>query len=434
MHQSQSWVKPVFSAFCLVLSILGWMILSPTAIGGRTTYIILIGNSMEPDFRRGDLVLVQPALTYNIDDIVAYAQPDIGTVFHRIIDTNDDGFVMKGDHNSWEDFYFPNEEEIIGKFWIKLSSVGTYIHYLRQPVPLSLLVITFLGLILFSMIYENPRKKRNDNQKANGMDKKISDYIYLISAIVFSALILAIVSFSRPLQGPTEDNVEYTHKGNFNYYSYASENVYENNILQSGDPIFRELNNSFNIIFSYELDSDQKANIQGTYRLLGEISEASGWNRTIEIVPLSLIVENSFISEGVLELSDIQALTDNYEAQTGIYNNRYTLTIKPEIILQGRIGDRDFSDTFIPELPFSYDEQKLVLIEDKSSDTDVLNPVQESAVLGSKEAPNTISIFGFKLNVLMGRLISIYTLFFSIIAFSIVLWKQKKVNNVSIEI
>lgn len=204
-----------------------------------------------------------------------------------------------------------------------------------------------------------------------------------------------------------------------------AEDVYEDDILQSGDPIFRQLNNSFNVRFSYELSSTQPVSIQGTYRLLVEISEASGWKRTLEIIPLSLIVENTFMSEGILDLSDVQALTDNFEEQTGIFNNRYTLTIKPEVIIQGKIGSRDFSDTFSPKLPFSFDDQKMILIEDSTESLDVLNQIQHSVVLGFRSKPNTISILGIVFNMLLLRLISIYGLFISAVMFGWIYRKQK---------
>jgi signal peptidase I len=439
MPNSRGWIKPIFSSIGLVLSLIGWVILSPSAIGGNTHYIILIGNSMEPDFFRGDLVLVQPAHQYNIGDIVAYTQPDVGTIFHRIVDISDDGFTLKGDHNSWEDSYFPNEEEILGKFWIKIPSAGTYLQYLRKPGLFAIVVLGFSGLILFTLFFDHSRKKGNSVQEnissvqkvheEDDMDNKISDEIYLVSAVGFLALILIGVSFAQPIETSTADNYEYTHIGNFEYYSYVTNDVYEDNILQSGDPIFRQLNNSFNIIFSYELKSDHTASMQGTYRLLAKISEASGWERTIEIIPPSLIVENSFTSEGTLDLSDIQELTDNYEEQTGIYNNRFTLTITPEVSIQGKIGGRNFSDIFVPELPFSFDDQKLILIDDTSDSTDVLNPVQGSTVLGTKETDNTLSILGFELDILLARFIAIYLLLMAIIALLWISHRQQKTAN-----
>ncbi len=442
MPSSRNWIRPIFSAISLVVSLLGWIILTPDAIGGQTSYIILIGNSMEPDFKRNDLVLVQPASSYNIGDIVAYAQPDIGTVFHRIIDIGEDGFLLKGDHNSWVDSYHPREDEILGKFWIKIPSAGKYLQYLRKPGTFTLVAVFFAGLILFTLGFDSFTKKKRYNQKSNGsvlviqkeddMDKKASDTIYLISAVAFIAIILAVVSFSKPLEDMVADNFEYLHIGDFEYYSYVPENVYEDNILQSGDPIFRQLNNSFNIIFSYELSSAQPASIQGTYRLLAKISEASGWERSIEVVPPSLIVETSFISEGILNLADIQVITDNLEEQTGIFNNQYELTIIPEIIIQGTIGGRDFSDIYTPELSFSFDDQKLILIEDKTGETDVLNPVQASVVLGSKLGPNTLSILGFELNILLARFISICGILISIIAFAwFFFWQKKNVAKIN---
>src|SRR5689334_9978269 len=79
---------------------------SPTKWGGAVTYVIVDGNSMEPVFHLGDLVLIRTEPAYEIGDAVVYQNEEMHRfVFHRIIATELDHFVMKGDHNSWLDSY-----------------------------------------------------------------------------------------------------------------------------------------------------------------------------------------------------------------------------------------------------------------------------------------------------------------------------------------
>lgn len=428
-------LRPILSAICIVLVLTGWIIFAPSGIGGQTTYIILVGNSMEPDFKYGDLVLVRNASKFFVGDIVTYNQPDVGTILHRIVRIENGSYILKGDNNSWEDTYEPSEQEIIGKLWIHIPTVGKFFQLLRTPGVFSMMIVSFSALVLLTLFHDNSEKNHQHDQisdtciqedKVQKMDKKYSDSLYLVFVIGFIAAILAFTSFTQPLKSSSTDNIAYTHYGYFEYYADVPDDVFEGNVLQSGDPIFRQLNDSFEITFSYELKSDQFKSVQGTYRLLAKINESSGWNRTVEIIPYSLIVENSFTSSGTLDLSEIQTLVDNFEEQTGISNNRYTLDIIPEVILEGTIGGREFEDTFMPEMAFSFDDQKLILSDESTGSSDILNPVESGVVLGSQDTDNTISILGFDLSVLIIRLISIYGISTSLIAFILLSRRHKK--------
>ncbi|MBC2724837.1 MAG: signal peptidase I, partial [Desulfosporosinus sp.] len=131
--KDQNKSTPILSAFCLVAIIFGWLLIAPQFFGGQSTYIIIIGNSMEPDLEYGDLVLVRDSTDYTIGDIVAYTQPDVGAILHRIISIENGAYTLKGDNNSWEDSYNPCKQEIIGKLWIHIPSAGKYFQKFRTP-------------------------------------------------------------------------------------------------------------------------------------------------------------------------------------------------------------------------------------------------------------------------------------------------------------
>ena len=425
---SQRWVKPVLSAVGLVIVLVGWLILAPVNIGGQTSYVILVGNSMEPDFKRGDLVLVRAIDSYSVGAIVAYDHPEIGTVFHRIIQQRGNRFILKGDNNTWNDSFEVAHEEIIGKLWLHIPFAGFYLQQLRSPGVFAFVVAvfsTFGGIALFAE--ENPagsfrkkRKKQFAGKKRNEvffMENKISERIFTFAVIGFAAFLLTIVSFTRPLERIVPDNYEFTHNGEFGYFAEVPQGVYEGDMLKSGDPVFRQLNNSMNLIFTYQFKTDQISQVNGTYRLNAEISESSGWIRTLEIISPTNFSGKAFTSTGILDLSQIQALTDNLEQQTGVLNNRYTLTIRPEVAISGIVADRDLSDTFSPGLAFSFNEEKLELLKDSTDYTDSLNHQEIEIIPGSRAESNTISILGFGLNVLIARIIAIYGLISSLIGF-----------------
>jgi len=59
----------------IIQFVIAWALFAPQQLGGQTSYVILIGNSMEPEFHRDDLILVRPSEVYQIGDTVAYHHP-----------------------------------------------------------------------------------------------------------------------------------------------------------------------------------------------------------------------------------------------------------------------------------------------------------------------------------------------------------------------
>ena len=160
MDTYRRWSLAFFSSFLVVLLAAAWDILAPLPLGGQSVYVIINGNSMEPGFHLGDLVVVQPALSYNIGDEVAYRDAVLGRyVFHRIIGQDLERYVLKGDNNAWTDSYHPAASEILGKAWIQLRGFGTAIQWLRTPLVLAA-VVAAIGGTLMAVLIVRPKEKR----------------------------------------------------------------------------------------------------------------------------------------------------------------------------------------------------------------------------------------------------------------------------------
>src|SRR5438128_1040476 len=131
MRSRRRQLSSLLAAFVLVLLGAAWMLLAPAQLGGRLTYVIVTGNSMEPTLHYGDLALVRAAPSYQVGDVVLYRHPEVGTVIHRIIGRDGDRFIFKGDHNSWTDSYQPSRDALIGALWIHLPAAGQVVGQLR---------------------------------------------------------------------------------------------------------------------------------------------------------------------------------------------------------------------------------------------------------------------------------------------------------------
>ena len=145
--------KGIFSAFLrslLLLVILGFVfsLLAPTRIGGRTSYVIVTGNSMEPFLHRGDLTILRQTGDYEIGDVVTYHHPRLGRVIHRIVDRSGDKYILQGDNNSWIDSYQPVVADIAGELLLHIPRAGSVVWGFRTPLGAALLA-GVIGVLLF---------------------------------------------------------------------------------------------------------------------------------------------------------------------------------------------------------------------------------------------------------------------------------------------
>jgi len=160
MNNFQRWSLAFIAGGLLVLLVTAWAVFAPVPIGGQATYVIINGNSMEPNFHLGDLEIVRTARSYNIGDEVTYWDADLGRyVFHRIIAENLNHYILKGDNNAWTDSFQPTSDEILGKAWIYIPGVGTAVTWLRTPWALALFVGAGVCVVM-AILFVQPRKKR----------------------------------------------------------------------------------------------------------------------------------------------------------------------------------------------------------------------------------------------------------------------------------
>ena len=75
-----------------------------------------MSDSMNPVFKKNDIIIIQEQNEYKVGDIVAYIADDGNIVTHRIIEKNENGFYTKGDNNNTKDKTLIHSNSIIGKF------------------------------------------------------------------------------------------------------------------------------------------------------------------------------------------------------------------------------------------------------------------------------------------------------------------------------
>src|SRR4051794_19446825 len=144
----------------LLLAAGGWW-LWPATLGGRTTYLVTQGVSMEPRFHSGDLAIVRPAAGYAVGDAVAYPSDTLHTVvLHRIVALEGGRFRLRGDNNSWLDPDAVPPSDVLGRLVGRVPHGGDLILQLRQPYVLAVgsVLVTLVGALLRLTLHRPGRR------------------------------------------------------------------------------------------------------------------------------------------------------------------------------------------------------------------------------------------------------------------------------------
>ena len=133
------------------MAVLGW----PKSMGGRTSYSIVSGHSMNPTYHTGDLVVLQPEKTYRVGQIVVYripaGDPAAGLfVVHRIVGGgNVTGYVTKGDNNPSVDIWTPHNIDIQGAAVLLVPQAGWVLRQGRDPLVYAVLGGLYMVRVLW---------------------------------------------------------------------------------------------------------------------------------------------------------------------------------------------------------------------------------------------------------------------------------------------
>lgn len=397
-----------------MLLVLGWSLFGPVELGGPATYVVTSGISMQPSFHTGDLAILRVADTYQVGDTVAYRDPRIGRVLHRIIGEEGGRFVMKGDNNNFVDPYQPAPSDVLGKLWIHLPGAGKWLQAIQQPRQATA-VATVAGMLLLGPIGVEQRRKRRrfgrggygsgrvpDRRGRGGASAGVLGPVGQVAAAAVAvlaalSLLLGAVAFTRPLERNTVGLLKYRQSGTFSYAAQAAGGVYDGNAVTTGQPIFRKLADKVDLRFDYGFSADLPAVVRGTYRLDAILSRQDGWSRTVPLVPETPFTGERATVSGTLDLGQLQALIDALQRASGASNQQsgqYAVSVVPDVRVTGTVGGAALDGTFAPALNFTLDPVELQLDRSSglSNEADPLKPASDGLVRAARRAPNRLPL------------------------------------------
>jgi signal peptidase I len=406
----------------IVLLIGAWLLFAPQSLGGRTGFIVINGNSMEPLYHRGDLVITLMADDYAVGDIVTYLHPDIGIVIHRMLERNGERWRLQGDNNSFIDPYEPLPSEVTGRAWAHVPRAGNWLVALRNVwyIPATLLG----GGITMAMINSGNtphRRQRRSSVKQFELDLRLA-VVTLYAVCTLAAALLAGYAFTRPLSTEVSTPRQFSHQGQFSYRASAPAGIYDTPEARSGDPIFTRVSNEIEIQFKYQFISDTESAVSGSAALQAELSSSNGWRHSFSLVEPQAFSGNTVNLSGTIDLVALRTLIEQIAKQTGMSTQQHQLTVLPQVDITGKLGDTALTSNFSPKLSFKVDP----------------NPSAAGALPHSVLKAEQIALLWLKLEVAQARMIGLWAAATLLIATLLLglpllrLWQQSERSRIQL--
>jgi signal peptidase I len=146
----------------LALLLAYWaVLLRPPALGGDTLYVFVRGTSMLPTYEGGDLVVIRKQDRYDIGDVVTFTPAGSRAhVIHRIVATEGERYVLRGDNRDSNDPWRPTAAQIQGTPLFSVPRLGLWMVMVAgSPVLTATLAggVTFLVIALSGPGPQPPR-------------------------------------------------------------------------------------------------------------------------------------------------------------------------------------------------------------------------------------------------------------------------------------
>jgi len=339
----------VLAAVGLLALAAAWWAFAPTAVGGRATYVVTHGTSMLPRYEDSDLVVVLPTDTHRIGDVAAYRSPLLDTtVLHRIVERDGENFVFKGDNNSWVDPEQPDAEHIIGRPWVHIRNGGQVLAWLHTPTIAAPLAS---GLVLAGVSRQRRRRRRQARAERAPMrmipaPSVNNGVLAALAAILLLATGTAVAALLTPTSASVTTQVPWTEQVDLDYRADVPRSaVYPDGQVNTGEPVFRRLVDRLELEARWALTTQATRDLRGTGQLIGTLSSPAGWTRTLDLGPVNTFAGDQVTMTGTLDLAELDKITERLTALTGVAADTYSLDLRADMNLQGRLAGQPLGDT-----------------------------------------------------------------------------------------
>ena len=398
------------SAAAGVVAVLGVVTLTPSSLGGTTTWVTTQGVSMEPGMHEGDLVLARPRPSYEVGDVVAYPSDTLRrtVVLHRIVEETPDGYVTQGDNNSWLDPDTPTDAEILGARWVHVPNGGKVVKVFADPLVITTLV---LAVALLGWLVSTPARRRRHGMPTHSRGSRTGERAALpgsmaalrtehVAGLGAVAVALGLFALTQPTTVDTTRSVGIDHEVTLDYSAATgADELYADGEVRTGDPVFLAVAPRIELTMQWSADTDL-TDVSGTLTPVATLTAGNGWTRE---VPLGDPTRISEPSADIRTQVDLRALLQHFrraEEVAGTTFGGYTAELATELTVRGTVDGREVEQTLRPTLALSLSDTVATMQGESPAEA----PTQSVSV--PHTVSNTVALLRWDIPVLWLRVLA----------------------------
>ncbi len=171
--------KTAYIVFISFLALIGLLVIvSAFPISGNYQIKVVQSGSMEPAMKVGSIVIIKPADSYEVGDIVTFhgrfrlPNGEELAVTHRVVEKTVSGsttvYKTKGDANDDPDTELLRENKIIGKVLFDVPYIGYVVETARKPYGFLAILIIPASIIIYDqaiVVWKEVKKLRAKREK-----------------------------------------------------------------------------------------------------------------------------------------------------------------------------------------------------------------------------------------------------------------------------
>lgn len=359
----------------LMLVVASLVLFAPARLGGRFVYFRIVGTSMEPMLHRGDLAVIHQADRYDVGDSIAYRDPVLGMVLHRIREVDGTRFVTRGVNRHDDDTYRPSGDDISGKLLFRIPAGGALLTAAQQPRNAAIVAAAIALLAMpASKRYRTGAWRgaasRRERTTVSALSTATAGNIATVSAMAL--LVAAALAFLLRTNGPTHmvthDSV-IEQSGRWQYGgSTAGQNIYDGNAVGTGQPVFVNIEQALPLRFAYSLapvgSADTVEDVQGRISVVATLSASNKWSRTVELLPPTAFQGSTADAAAVLDIAQLLRMVSTLEQQTGVKFGTYQVQVAAHVESTALVGGEENRQVLAAPLSFDLTTQQLVPTSD----------------------------------------------------------------------
>jgi signal peptidase I len=419
------------SALLALLLAAVW-VLWPVTLGGSTIYVSTHGISMEPRFHTGDLAILRAADHYSVGDVVAYQSPTLKTtVMHRIVALDGPRFVFKGDNNSWHDPDHPTQDLLLGKLWLRVPQGGKALAAVKSPLGMIVLGLAgalFLGATSTPVARLRGRRRQRPARAARARSlpvRALARQAVLGSAgVALGSLALGAVLLALPDTQTVPLTVQVLQTGQFTYSGTAVRGTtYPTGRVQTGDAVYTQLARSVTVTFRDHVTGPGLAGLRGTLRLVVTIATPDGWSGTLTSGATAALDGDTLTARVLLDPAHAADVTSRHAAEAGTSGGSATLTVLPQVTLDGGVQGHSFTAAAPTGISFALSPNILrpASVQPAAFAPSVATPVKTTAV-----APRRFQLMSIEVPIGVARILDGVVLALSLVVLAVAAWIGRK--------